>query len=156
MWNLDGSPVASTTRPGIPLWSAAIRPDQRYALVGTWRTEVQVRDAETTALEFSLEGHNAVVYGVAWHPHDLRIAASAAGDGTVKLWDVTERRCLITFTPFEGWDAITVEFSPDGRRLLTAGANGTAVVWDLAYYDRHIAGNRDFHKVHVNDGRIPW
>ena len=56
---------------------------------------------------------------------------------------MSNRICFLTLTCFDGWDAITVNFSPDGRRLLMAGENADAQVWDLSYFDRHIAANAE-------------
>lgn len=88
-----------------------------------------------------LKGHNGVVYGVAFHPRNDRFIATASGDGTVKLWDVAKGRNLITFTPFDGYDYISVKFMPDGRRLVVTGEHESVAVIDLSYFNRHIIGN---------------
>jgi hypothetical protein len=83
----------------------------------------------------------AVVWEVAYMPSDPNILASCSADGTVRLWDLRERRNLLTLDPFNGLDALSVSFTHDGRALVAAGADGAVCVWDLEYFERHIAGN---------------
>ena len=81
---------------------------------------------------------------MAYHPRDPRLLASASADGTVRLWDIEEQRSLVSLTPFDGYDAVTVAFSPDGKSLVVSGAHETVAVYDLTYYDRHIAGHIEY------------
>ena len=76
------------------------------------------------------------------HPN---ILASCAADGYVQLWDLRERRNTLTLDPFDG-SAVSVAFTPDGKTLVAAGEDdGLVYVWDLEYYQRHMAGNLRFY-----------
>jgi len=78
----------------------------------------------------TLEGHNKIVWDVAYSPDGRRLA-SGSFDHKVKLWD-----------PNSGQEAITlhghtntiggVAFSPDGGRLATASEDGTIRIWDAS------------------------
>jgi WD40 repeat protein len=109
-------------------------------------------DATNGQKMLTLSGHAAPksrvsyngVTGVAFSPDGTRLA-TASDDGTAKVWllesgsagDASTGQELLTlfahpdeslgFT-FDG--VIRVVFSPDGKRLATAGADGTAKVWD--------------------------
>lgn len=62
---------------------------------------------------------------------DGRTAATAAGDGELKLWDIAGHRLAGNFTGHQ--DAIySVAYSPDGSRLVSASADHTARIWDVA------------------------
>jgi WD40 repeat protein len=43
-----------------------------------------------------------------------------------------------------GAPSLSVSFTPDGKTLVAAGYSGSPCVWDLEYYDRHIAGNLEY------------
>jgi WD40 repeat protein len=73
------------------------------------------------------------VYSVAFAP-DGHTLATASSDGTVILWDLTDRaRPQPLGQPLTGHtDAVsTVALAPDGHTLTTASSDGTVILWDL-------------------------
>jgi WD40 repeat protein len=76
-------------------------------------------------------GHSAKVKvnDVTFSP-DGRLAASAAEDGSVHVWQPADGK------PIHAWQAHTralcLRFSRDGRRLATGGADGMLKIWDCA------------------------
>ncbi|MCA8974546.1 MAG: hypothetical protein KDC98_07475, partial [Planctomycetes bacterium] len=117
------------------------RGDGRKVATGTWRRTVLVVDVETGAVESTLVGHAGTVWSVHWPRHDDSLLLSAAADGAIRLWDLDGGRSVLELLPFDAGDALAVAASDDGRWLAAAGASPAVFVWDLAYYDRHIAGN---------------
>ncbi len=59
------------------------------------------------------------------------LLASAAGDHTVRLWDVAGRRQVASLAGHSG-SVFSVAFSPDGRLLASASADHTVRLWDVA------------------------
>ena len=69
---------------------------------------------------------------LAWCPDGRDLLASASADGTARLWAAGRNR-LGVVRDFRGGHAAPlthVAFSPDGARLATCGADGSACVWD--------------------------
>jgi len=62
---------------------------------------------------------------------DGRCFASASADQTIKLWDASNRKELLTIRGHES--AVNdVAFSPGGASLASAGADGTVKVWSVS------------------------
>ncbi|WP_433378850.1 hypothetical protein [Dactylosporangium sp. CA-152071] len=73
------------------------------------------------------------IYAVAFDP-GRTLLASAAGDGTIGLWDPVRGTRTGTLTGHTG-RAASVAFSGDGTRLASVGidgAKGSVIVWDTA------------------------
>jgi WD40 repeat protein len=75
--------------------------------------------------------HSGGVLGVAW-ADDGTSYATCGVDGHVKLWDGVAQQCRATLSAAHGALAVVdVHWSRSSHYLLTAGANGTAAVWDM-------------------------
>ncbi len=76
----------------------------------------------------TLQGHSAEVYSVVWSP-DGQTLASASGDGTIKLWNLSGRE----LQSLQGHSAevYSVSFSPDGQTLASGSADSTVILWNL-------------------------
>ena len=77
-----------------------------------------------------LSGNAGPVWAIAFTP-DAETLAMAIDDGTVKLWDVAEKRVRSTIKAHAGpvWG---MSISHDGRLLATGGDDGKVRVFDLA------------------------
>ena len=57
---------------------------------------------------------------------------AAAGDGTVRLWDVATRKQIGSLSTGHTSAVFSVAFSPDGKTLASGSADGTVRLWDVA------------------------
>jgi WD40 repeat protein len=105
-------------------------------------------DAATGTTMRTLQGrHDRYVCRLVFSPDDKTLA-SAAADGTVKLWDTASGKLLHTFVGHN--EEVCVAFSPDGKTVASAGMEGPDVkLWDvasgwqvgsLAGHTAHVAG----------------
>jgi WD40 repeat protein len=106
------------------LTGAGARLDEVRAALAVARTH----RAEPAGLLHLFAGHENWVSAVACTP-DGRCALSASADGTLKLWDVADGRCLRTLQGHAEW-VTSACLSGDGRRALSGGADRTVRVWD--------------------------
>jgi WD40 repeat protein/DNA-binding SARP family transcriptional activator len=117
-----------------PDTGAAWSPDGKLiAATGAGDAAVYVFDADSGALRFTLTGHAAGVRHIDWS-HDARRLASAGGDGTVRIWEVsdtgvTEEAVLAADL---GGGAFGVAFSPDADAVMSGDATTSTVLgWDV-------------------------
>src|SRR5690606_34821834 len=106
-------------------------------LTATASDEVALWDAESGALIARLHpasGRADIPYGApaALSPDGALVAAGDRG-GVLRLWDAGSGRLVASARGHAG-RVLTVRFSPDGARLVTASQDDTAIVW------RRVAG----------------
>ena len=80
-----------------------------------------------------LRGHESFVYDVAFSPDGTQ-AASAAWDGTARVWDVTTGRQITVLQhdreTSEAEIVSSVAWRPTGRQLVTVTRADTITLWD--------------------------
>lgn len=143
LWSATGE-LLGTLDMGATPWTFEFRPDGRKLAVGCWGQQFQILDLESRTLEARIGEAKKVVWGAAYMPTNTDFLATCCADGSVRLWDLNRQRNVVTLEPFGGSDSLSVLFTPHGKTLVAAGFDGSLCVWDLEYYDRHIAGNLEY------------
>lgn len=103
-WSPDGKYLASSGEMGLALWSA-----QSGVLLRTLKND---------------DPHTVSLFPLGWSPDSQSIAVSDYWAGKVYVWRVADGTHLFTC------DGISVNWSPDGRYLLTgSGPDGPLLAW---------------------------
>src|SRR5436305_1870787 len=76
-----------------------------------------------------LEGHENVVYSVAFDPEG-KLLASGGNDWTVKLWEVASGKPLRTLEGHKS-GVLSVAFHPEGRMLASGSIDNTVKLWEV-------------------------
>lgn len=134
--------IAGTFASDQPLYSLATSPDGAMLAAGgtdnrvrLWGVEQAFRTGQPGYTEpLYLTGHagrpgtfRSLIWQVVFNPSG-ELLASAGGDGTVRLWDISSGALLKTLQSHPG-GATSVAFHPSGRALASGGLDGFVRVW---------------------------
>ena len=125
LWDVSTWTVVKTSQPAADwVWNISFSPDGKwFATTLGEETTVTIWDTQSGQELATLEGHAADVQSVKFSP-DNRTLASAAADGTIKLWSGSK------LWPASNWSHLGTMAHPD--RTGASGAEG-AVVSDIAF-----------------------
>jgi len=133
-WRISFDPVAQR--------NVVFSPDGRQLAAPARDYSVQLLNANNGKLIDKLDGHSALVVRVAYSD-DGRWLASGSLDGTVKIWDVPERKLWTTipitrqsrkrgvrgFRSSLGVFPVAIDFHPDGNLIAIATTESEDVIW---------------------------
>lgn len=145
LWTPDGRRLGGfeVPEPPVTCWTLDFRGDGAKLAAGAWDLKFRVWDVQTLAQEGVFAGHQGTVWDVRFVPGRDDLLVSAGADGKIKVWSLLQERDIATIDAFPS-DALTVDVTPDGLTLVVAGASSDVLVWDLSYWERHMAGNLRF------------
>ena len=98
---------------------------------GYYDRVIHLWDVPTGSRFRTLEGHERRVESLVFSPDGSMLASGGGWDGTTRLWDGRTGKSLRTLREWGKWDDVdSVAFSPDGRKIATAGHNAVCV-WNV-------------------------
>jgi WD40 repeat protein len=134
----DGTVTISGTQPGdkvvtlgggfAPITDLAWSPDsRRLASASSYDYTTRIWEVSSKKMVLGPLLHSHEVMSVAWEPNGQRVATGSI-DETVKIWDATTGRELVTLRGY--FRAVTsLSWGPDGR-LASGSDDGSVKVWN--------------------------
>ena len=143
-WSLHG--VMRTSGGAPQPWSMEFMPDSKQLVLTSWNKRAELWDVATCALLQSFAGHGGLVTDVTIRKREPMIFATSSTDGTLKLWDTTHTNepCMLSIDRFSGWEVNSLQWSPNGRKLLVGDSTGNVQIINMRYFNRHIGGNYQY------------
>ncbi len=120
------------------IYDASWSPDSRFLATAAEDGTVCVWDviAHKAVRTLGGGGPSKAVWSVAWSPDGCRIAAvGGLLDGKIRIWEAATGTLQATLDPDDAGGSHDAAWSPDSRRLATAHAPGTVIVWNV---DEHV------------------
>jgi WD40 repeat protein len=133
LWDANNFTLKRTLEGDSQLVSLALSPDgKRIAAVNPGKKTVKVWNAETGALERTLNTGEAQPWTVAFSPDSATflVTQNSDGSGEVTLWDAVTGKLKRRLTREKAIS--TAVFSPNGKRIASVHNGGVIELWDLA------------------------
>jgi WD40 repeat protein len=128
VWDAATGQLLPTLSESFDFGTIAFHPDNPW-LARSVAADILILDIMSGRERLHLRGHTDTVMSMAFS-HDGRRLASAAHDGTVKLWETATGREVLTLLHGRGDQLTGVSFSPDSRQIVSTSMSGTVKVWD--------------------------
>ena len=120
VWDVATLSLVRTFQTDGGVFSATFSSDGRW-LAASRGKNVIVWEVLTGEVVHTLEGHQLNVLSIAFSPDNRRLA-SASADETVKLWDISTAKPVLTFTFSKHQGSVVfVAFSPDANSIVSGG-----------------------------------
>ncbi|OAD71878.1 hypothetical protein PHYBLDRAFT_80559 [Phycomyces blakesleeanus NRRL 1555(-)] len=74
-----------------------------------------------------LEGHTKTIVDIQAHPKNDKHILSTSKDGTMRLWDVDTKKCLVLFEA----ESTIACFHPSGTKFVSGGSRGELREWQI-------------------------
>ncbi|KAJ2237967.1 Coronin-like protein crn1 [Coemansia sp. RSA 1722] len=103
--------------------------EDHQAMVWRVPSDLLEREEDVTEPLVTLGGHGRKVGHVAWNPVASDVLAVASSDYTVRLWDVQQKKSMVTLQGFK--DAVlSIDWSADGRSMAVAARDKKLRLFD--------------------------
>jgi WD40 repeat protein len=108
------------------IYSVAWTPDGNQLTTGDFKGHIRHWNRQGKMLHEQFVP--AMVFSLAWHPTRALLASTSAAETNVRLWD----REFKPVQDFSGHSVniVCARWSPDGRRLVSGGGDGSLRIWD--------------------------
>jgi WD40 repeat protein/class 3 adenylate cyclase len=122
------------------IFGLAFSPDGRRLASADWDGDAKVWDVASGERLLAFHAHEGGASRIVFSPDGTHLV-TCGDDAMAKIWDSSTGALLLTLAghapaqrtgSLHPGGVIEVAYTPDGRRLATGGADGTAMIWDAS------------------------
>jgi WD40 repeat protein len=138
VWELStGEELLSFTTNEIVIFGMVFSPDGHRIITASKDHTARVWDS-SSGEQLLVIDHGAPLSDVAISPDGLHLATAGA-DAAARVWDSKTGEQVLVLSghapairagSLHPGGVVSIEFAPDGKRIVTGGADGTARIWD--------------------------
>lgn len=111
-------------------WSCSRQIDQ--FLSASWDHSIKLWDPKQSQSLATFTDHEHVVYSAVWSPHIARTFASASGDNTLRIWDISAPPAAQQTIRAHSGEVLTCDWAKYDPNLIVTGSVDTQIRgWDL-------------------------
>jgi hypothetical protein len=132
LWSTETRRTTVRFSPHAAVASAAMSPDGRLLVTGSWDHSAKIWDAATGKALRKLDGengHTGYINTVEFSPDGGEVL-TASDDGTARVWNVASGQPTNVVLRGHAGRVLGATYSRDGSRILTVSADKTARIWD--------------------------
>jgi WD40 repeat protein len=130
VWNSAGALELTLTGSTGDVLCAKFSKDDSLIVISGRDDKIRVYDALTGASVNVLSGHTGDVNKIDISP-DNRFIASASFDASIKIWELETGTLLATIPDTSGFFVYSVEWSPDGTKLIAGNGATQVILYDV-------------------------
>ena len=115
------------------VYGAAFSPDGKHVASGGAKmdTSIRIYDRTTAKETLKLDGHTGWVWRIAYSPDGKKLLSAGMNDYSYRIWDTETGKTLIEGkNAHDGQNVVGIDWSPDGKQVLTSGRDQTVKLWD--------------------------
>eukprot|EP00475_Leptophrys_vorax_P044333 TRINITY_DN884_c0_g1_i1.p1 TRINITY_DN884_c0_g1~~TRINITY_DN884_c0_g1_i1.p1 ORF type:complete len:418 (-),score=114.52 TRINITY_DN884_c0_g1_i1:77-1330(-) len=110
----------------------AFSPDEKWLAAGDMSGRICVMDVASSKVRLSFAAHSDGITRLKWLPSgDFSTLVSVSMDMSVKVWDVRNGVCIKEWEGAHQQGILDVDVDSTGKKIVTAGDDGVALVFDL-------------------------
>ena len=129
-----------------PIESGLLLSSSQDSTIRLWDLRIQDgqigKDGDGHEKSVCFYGNSGPVRDVQWSPVNFHDFAAATDGGTIQKWDIRKPGTPVLRVPAHERPCNSIDWHPDGRHVLSAGADKDIKVWDFNSSDRRIKAIR--------------
>jgi WD40 repeat protein len=130
LWSTESRRPTVRFSPHGAVASAAVSPDGKLLVTGSWDHSAKIWDAATGKAIRKLDnGHTGYINTVEFSPDGIEVL-TASDDKTARVWNVASGKPTGVLLSGHQGRVLAATYSRDGSRVLTVSADKTARIWD--------------------------